>query len=121
MLADDEPWGSKVAAANSPTENIVKGVAQYVAAGVPASKLVIGLPWYGWDYPCDSGTPAPGCSVVPPAGSQWYGWATQVGHFSVLTLSLSLSLSLSLALPPSFPTSLYLSPFLSRKCVGACL
>lgn len=95
--ADDEPWGSKVAAANSPIENIAKGVAQYVAAGVPASKLVIGLPWYGWDYPCDSGTPPPGCSVVPPAGSQWYGWATQVGPL-LCALPLSLCKCVSVCL-----------------------
>ena len=85
-LADDEPWSTKLAAANSPIDNIAKGVAQYVAAGVPASKLVIGLPWYGWDYPCDPSNPAPGCAVTPPAGQQWFGWATQVGYGQVMQI-----------------------------------
>jgi len=80
----DEPWNTKVAAANSPIGNLAKGVAQYIKAGVPAEKLVIGLPWYGWDYPCDKGTPAPGCAVVVPEGQKWLGWATQVGYANVM-------------------------------------
>ena len=81
-MAYDEPWDTKVAAANSPIAMIAKGVAQYAAAGVPASKLVIGLPWYGWDYPCSS--QAGVCDVVPPAGQPWMGWATQIGYSDVM-------------------------------------
>lgn len=44
-MAYDEPWNTKVAAPNSPMATIAKGIAQYLAVGVPASKLVIGLPW----------------------------------------------------------------------------
>ena len=44
-MAYDEPWGSKVAAANSAIGRIGGGMEQYEKMGVPASKLVIGLPW----------------------------------------------------------------------------
>ena len=79
-MAYDEPWNTKVAAANSPIATIGKGIAQYAAAGVPASKLVIGLPWYGWDYPCNTTQTGGVCDVVPPAGQPWNGWATQIGY-----------------------------------------
>lgn len=29
-----------------------KGVQGYLDLGIPASKLILGLPWYGYDYPC---------------------------------------------------------------------
>ena len=88
----DEPWGSKVAAANAPLASLKAGVAQYAKRGVSASKLVMGLPWYGWDYPCTtnssttstSGGLAP-CNVSAPPGRDWYGWATQVGYADIVT------------------------------------
>ena len=64
---------------------------------MPASKLVIGLPWYGWDFPCAEPEPATTptapdaaaagnttCAVVPPTGRPWYGWATQVAYGQVM-------------------------------------
>ena len=72
---------------------------QYSALQVPATKLVLGLPWYGYDYPCNaaiSGTVAdtvadtvqpkrvsPACAVVPPAGTGWNVWATPIKAFFV--------------------------------------
>lgn len=38
-----------------------KGVRQWLSLGIPAKKLVLGLPWYGYDYQCegpDASTPA---------------------------------------------------------------
>ena len=85
-MAYDEPWGAKSAAANSPIDAIKTGVAQYATLGVPASKLVIGLPWYGWDYPCDSNRTGIVCNVTPPAGQEWYGWATQIVYSDTMKL-----------------------------------
>lgn len=48
--ADDmqsQIFGSCVASANSPPALVRKGLAQWLAIGVPADKLVLGLPWYG--------------------------------------------------------------------------
>ena len=28
------------------------GIEDYLALGIPAEKLVLGLPWYGMKYPC---------------------------------------------------------------------
>lgn len=82
-MAYDEPWGSKVAAANSPLAALRRGVAEYVGLGVPASKLVVGLPWYGWDWPCTTNATDAPCDVVPPCGRPWFGWATQVGYSNI--------------------------------------
>lgn len=38
-------WGRCVASANSPLALVRRGVQQYLDLGVPASKLVLGLPW----------------------------------------------------------------------------
>ena len=43
--------GHKVEA-NSPLGAVEKSVQQYAALGVPASKLVLAFPWYGYDFPC---------------------------------------------------------------------
>eukprot|EP01062_Namystynia_karyoxenos_P031007 TRINITY_DN23034_c0_g1_i1.p1 TRINITY_DN23034_c0_g1~~TRINITY_DN23034_c0_g1_i1.p1 ORF type:complete len:386 (+),score=127.67 TRINITY_DN23034_c0_g1_i1:73-1158(+) len=51
-------WGKCVASANSPSAVARLGLQQYLDLGIPASKLVMGLPWYGYDYPCVNGTPA---------------------------------------------------------------
>ena len=45
-------YGQCVAAANSPAALVGRGLGQWLDLGVPASKLVLGLPWYGYDYPC---------------------------------------------------------------------
>lgn len=30
------------------------GTKKFLALGIPAEKLVLGLPWYGYDYPCST-------------------------------------------------------------------
>ena len=58
-MAYDENWGSLTPAANSGIHMLRTGLAQYQALGVPASKLVVALPW------C---TPLP--PPLPPTPSQ---------------------------------------------------
>jgi len=53
-------FGKCIASANSPPDLVEKGLHQWINLGVPRSKLVLGLPWYGYDYPCQAdsaGTP----------------------------------------------------------------
>ncbi|KAF6266769.1 glycoside hydrolase superfamily [Scenedesmus sp. NREL 46B-D3] len=53
--------GRCIAGANSPLDAVRRGVRQWLSLGLPPSKLVLGLPWYGYDYPCrgvDASTPA---------------------------------------------------------------
>jgi len=33
-----------------------RGIQRYLDIGLPASKLVLGVPWYGYHYPCLEGT-----------------------------------------------------------------
>jgi len=44
--------GPCVASANSPPHLVAEGMANFTKIGISASKLVMGLPWYGYDYPC---------------------------------------------------------------------
>lgn len=79
-MAYDECWGSLKATANSPIKNLQKGVAEYKALGVSPNKLVLGLPWYAWKWPCNSSTIGAACDIVVPPGKQWYGWVTQISY-----------------------------------------
>lgn len=44
--------GRCIASANSPLDTVRRGVQQWIDLGVTPSKLILGLPWYGYDYPC---------------------------------------------------------------------
>ena len=91
-MAYDECWGANKATANSPIDRLVKGMTDYAALGVGAGSLVMGLPWYGWDFPCSEDASGAPCSVDPPAGKPWFGYATQVGYGDVLKLAASADL-----------------------------
>jgi Di-N-acetylchitobiase len=45
-------WGRCVAAANSPLPLVERSVQAWLDLGVPADKLILGLPWYGYSYGC---------------------------------------------------------------------
>ncbi|XP_002738447.1 di-N-acetylchitobiase-like [Saccoglossus kowalevskii] len=45
-------FGPCIGMANSPYNKTVKGVEKYLEMGIPANKLVLGVPWYGYNYPC---------------------------------------------------------------------
>ena len=45
-------FGDCTASANSALTTTAEGIEKYIALGIPASRLVLGLPWYGYDYPC---------------------------------------------------------------------
>lgn len=44
-LVAPQIWGSCVASANSPAALVRRGVQQWLELGIPAHKLVLGLPW----------------------------------------------------------------------------
>ena len=62
-MAYDENWGSLSPAANCPIAALRTGVVEYAALGVPASKLVVALPWYGTSWPCDDPTRGAPCAT----------------------------------------------------------
>ncbi|XP_015766784.1 PREDICTED: di-N-acetylchitobiase-like [Acropora digitifera] len=44
--------GECIAKANSPLNQTKYAVGEYLDLGIEPAKLVLGLPWYGYDYPC---------------------------------------------------------------------
>lgn len=61
IMGYDYYWrGSSTAGPVAPLEgenyNVTRSVNTYLAAGVPAEKLVLGVPWYGYDWPVTSST-----------------------------------------------------------------
>jgi len=51
-------YGRCVAQANAPLEQVRWGLQQYLAMGISASQMVLGVPWYGYRYQCQ-GSPPP--------------------------------------------------------------
>ena len=45
-----------IASANAPFPGMVRGIQRYFDLGIDPSKLVLGVPWYGYRYPCLPGT-----------------------------------------------------------------
>ena len=66
MRSQIKPPAPCVASANSPFPGVQEGLLAFERIGVPASKLILGVPFYGYKYPCLRGT-APGAEVCPIA------------------------------------------------------
>jgi di-N-acetylchitobiase len=49
-------YGRCIASANAPLSKMQRGVERHFDIGVAPNKLILGLPWYGYDYPCLVGT-----------------------------------------------------------------
>ncbi|XP_065844596.1 di-N-acetylchitobiase-like [Oscarella lobularis] len=47
-------WGPCVASANSPLPMTARGIEEYMNLGIDPYQLVLGQPWYGYDYNCSS-------------------------------------------------------------------
>jgi len=47
-------FGACIASANSPPTLVLEGLYNFTKIGISSDKLVLGLPWYGYDYPCTS-------------------------------------------------------------------
>lgn len=45
-------FGPCTASANSALSTTASGIQAYIDLAIPVEKLVVGLPWYGYDYPC---------------------------------------------------------------------
>lgn len=47
-----------LAGANAPLPGTQRGLSRYLALGIAPSQLILGVPWYGYRYPCLPGTAA---------------------------------------------------------------
>ncbi|KAI5243659.1 di-N-acetylchitobiase [Manis pentadactyla] len=45
-------WSDCIASANSPYNKILTGYDNYIKMGIDPKKLVMGIPWYGFDFTC---------------------------------------------------------------------
>mmetsp|Transcript_14772 Transcript_14772/g.19330 ORF Transcript_14772/g.19330 Transcript_14772/m.19330 type:complete len:479 (+) Transcript_14772:70-1506(+) len=45
-------YGPCMAAANAPLYGMIRGIERYLQMGIPANQLILGVPWYGYRYPC---------------------------------------------------------------------
>ncbi|PRP89148.1 di-N-acetylchitobiase-like [Planoprotostelium fungivorum] len=48
--------GPCIASANTPSRLARQGVEKFLEMGIDPNLLVLGLPWYGYDYPCEDET-----------------------------------------------------------------
>ena len=75
-------WGTAPCQArpNSPLVKTFSGLRKYLMLGVPPGKLVLGVPWYGYRYPClrlSAGVcyiqrvPFRGCNCTDAAGREF--------------------------------------------------
>ncbi|XP_063056328.1 di-N-acetylchitobiase-like [Engraulis encrasicolus] len=64
-------WGDCIAMANAPYDQTLTAYDQYIKMKIDPKKLVMGVPWYGYDYPCLSFSQAGVCSIqeVPFRGA----------------------------------------------------
>tara|TARA_B110000305_G_scaffold95346_1_gene107396 strand:+ start:235 stop:1440 length:1206 start_codon:yes stop_codon:yes gene_type:complete len=56
-----------VASANAPITVCQKGIQDFLELGIPASKLILGIPWYGYRYECvneDAALDNPHCELA---------------------------------------------------------
>ncbi|CAL8253221.1 unnamed protein product [Merluccius merluccius] len=63
--------GDCIAMANAPVSQTIKGYYQYLDLKIDPKKLVMGVPWYGYDYPCLNLSQEGVCSIekVPFRGA----------------------------------------------------
>ena len=55
--------GPCIASANSALQLTATGLADYIDLGIDPSLLVMGVPWYGYNYPCRSLSGENVCSI----------------------------------------------------------
>ena len=81
--------GPCVASANSALPQTASGIREYVKLGIHPWKLVLGQPWYGYDYPCISLDTDGTCHIhkVPFHGVNCSeGAATALTYYDILKL-----------------------------------
>ncbi|XP_067845925.1 di-N-acetylchitobiase-like [Heptranchias perlo] len=56
-------WDDCFAKANAPYYQTLSGYSAYISLGIDSRKLVLGVPWYGYDYPCTQLLEAGRCAL----------------------------------------------------------
>jgi len=57
----DINWGNQQAAANAPLPQVESYIQDSLNAGIASKKIILGVPWYGYSYACNTNTPNTTC------------------------------------------------------------
>ncbi|XP_067894133.1 di-N-acetylchitobiase-like [Heterodontus francisci] len=73
-------WDECFAKANAPYHQVYSGLSAYIKLGIDSRKLVMGVPWFGYDYPCQRFYEPGRCELekIPLGGAPC---SSQVGRF----------------------------------------
>ncbi|XP_068599248.1 di-N-acetylchitobiase [Brachionichthys hirsutus] len=87
--------GDCTAKANAPLSQTLNGYEQYLNLTIKPTKLVMGLPWYGYDYPCLNLSQEGICSIakVPFRGAPCSDAAGKQKTYKWITKQVNTSLS----------------------------
>jgi len=83
-----------IASANAPVPGTLNGLQRYADLGIPLNKLVLGVPWYGYQYDCLPGT-SPSSLWCPIRSVPFRGFncsdaaGTELTYAQILNLSRS--------------------------------
>ncbi|XP_077306470.1 di-N-acetylchitobiase-like [Lithobates pipiens] len=90
VMSYDEPppsWNKCIAGANAAFNQTITGYQQFIKMGIDPKKLVMGVPWYGYDYVCLNLTKGNQCEL----GKCPFQWASysdavsnQVGYKTIM-------------------------------------
>jgi len=61
FMGYDINWGSQKAYANAPLPDVQNYIQSSLTAGVPSNKIILGVPWYGYSYNCNTSTAGTTC------------------------------------------------------------
>ena len=86
-MAYDMDWAASPARANSPLPLVTEGVVGYTATlAIDPFKVVLALPWYGYNFPCNSPFPSGGGSSSPsPCHSTGFSGSWSRSYSEILT------------------------------------
>jgi len=59
-----------VASSHTPSSLVAVGMSQHVDLGMAPQKMILGLPWYGLDYPCVNNVTNGICEITPNPSSR---------------------------------------------------
>ncbi|XP_072556115.1 di-N-acetylchitobiase [Paramormyrops kingsleyae] len=88
-------WGECIAKANAPFFKTMSGYAEYMLLDIHPKKMVMGVPWYGYDYPCEKFSEKGVCTIpkVPYEGAPCSDAAGQQIPYSTIMKQVNVSLT----------------------------
>lgn len=88
-------WGDCIAMANAPFNQTLTAYDQYISMNIEPKKLVMGVPWYGYDYSCLNFTKEGICTIpkVPFRGAPCSDASGKQIPYSIMMKQINSSIS----------------------------